>query len=104
MGVAIVAGVGVDIGGAVAGPGAGLGMEKPLGLETGDIVLDKGIEGEGPKAAIAGFGVKLGSGGDPEMTLGAGAGDFLSYFTGLLTESMILGTCGYCARPTATRD
>ena len=92
MGVAIVAGVGVDVGGAGAGPGAGLGMEKPLGLETEDIVLERGIEGEGPKAAIAGFGVKLGSGRDPEMTLGAGAGEFLSYFTGLLTESMMLGT------------
>jgi hypothetical protein len=67
-------------------------MEKPLGLETEDIVLERGVEGEGPNAAIAGFGVKLGSGRDPEMTLGAGAGEFLSYFAGLLTESMMLGT------------
>jgi hypothetical protein len=89
MEVAIVAGLGgVDIDVVVgAGPGAGEGIEKPVGFETGDILLDKGIEGEGPKAAIAGFGVKFGSG-----SAGPGEGAFLSYFTGLLTESMILGT------------
>jgi hypothetical protein len=101
VGVAMRAGLGEDITGAGPGPGAGMGDAKPAGLETGDIVLDRGMDGEGPKAAIAGFGVKLGSGRE---TFGDGEGDFLSYVTGLLTESMMLGTWGYCARPTATRD
>ena len=73
----------------MAGPGAGVGVEKPAGLETLDPGLDTGRDAAGPGVIIfiPGIGVKFGSGSEPWTTVGCPV-----YFTGLLIESMILGT------------
>jgi len=73
----------------VAGPGAGAGVAKPAGLETLDPGLDTGRVAAGPGVIvfIPGIGVKFGSGSEPWTTVG-----FPEYFTGLLIESMMLGT------------